>query len=69
MNFPKIKISTGYIVIFESENMPERFIFGHTTKTIEECKRRSLRDMTILGRDPNQYTMSTRREINISILF
>jgi hypothetical protein len=69
IKFPKIKISIGYIVTFESKNMPQRFIFGNSNTTIEDCKRRALRDMTILGQDLNEYTMSTKREINISITF
>jgi len=69
MKFPKITIKKGRLVTFKHKYAKEVHRFGYRNLSIKENECESVRDFAILGHNINDYTMSTSREINISITF
>ena len=70
MHFPKIKISIGYSVRFDSKNTQGNVLeFFQQVRKIETAEMKALQIMIDSGQPPSEYKMSTRREIKISITF
>lgn len=70
MHFPKIKISKGYFVTFDNQDIKEGYnCFTITNTTMGNAEEIAWSNMKKLGQDPSECKMSTRREIRISITF
>jgi len=69
INFPKIKITKGYLVVFDHKDTQESLKFFYQVGLPATAKIKAFQDMMSLCKRPIEYKMSTRREINISITF
>ena len=71
INFPKIKITKGYLVVFNNKGKDSsEYTFVMSTEAgMEIAEENAWGNMMNLGLNPSEYKMSTRREIRISIIF